>query len=143
MADIDLPSSGKDTRWTITLDGVPVDAQEIISVQVTPNYDEIMTKPLGREGSLIDQEFSHYELQVEVKVSNYAVDSFEDSLEEARAARTAKKINLTGVTTYRDGTTRTYVYADCKLTASRTSVRRGESVTKSLTFKCGSSRVTS
>lgn len=142
MADIDLPASGKDESWTITFDGIVKKLDDQVTrARVRQVNDEIITKPLGQSGALIDQTFSHYEIEFEIAVASKVVDELLDLIDAAKEARVPSVISATCTTRYRDLTSKTHLYYDCKVADYSRSASRGEAISVNLTMKFGRHRV--
>lgn len=141
MSDIDLPSTGKDTQVRVIVDGV----LKLIQDQVTrftakTTYDEIVTKNLGTSGSKVDKEFVGWEGSIELSVNTATWDAVMDIVNAALIARVPVLINIVDTTYYRDGSSKTYTYADIKLDYDR-NVQRGEATKVNVGWKTGRNRI--
>ena len=141
MADIDNPITGKDVRVQLFVDGALQQVQDnIIRFEETPVYDEIQTKHLGKSGSTIDKVFTHWEGSFEAANSRKEIEQIIDAVTAARIARVPVLVNIVRSNTYRDGTSKSHTYLDCKLEFSTTTAR-GESQSSTVSWKTGVDRI--
>lgn len=144
MADIDLPASGKDTKILMSYDGVLKRIEdEVVAFTAKPMLTEVSTKPLGKSQTYIDVEPDGWEGTIEVAPSSGQVDEFMDLVEAAIRGRIPGLILINETTYYRDFTSKTYTYQDCKIVAFEKRKRRGEADSIVLTWKSGLGRIAS
>ena len=142
MSDLDLPSTGRDTKILISLDGVLKRIEdEVVAFTANPTWTEITTKPLGKPQVYIDIEPDGWEGTVEVAPSSHQLDELIDLVEAALRGRLPGLLVIQDTTYYRDLTSKTYAYPDVKFTAYERRVRRGEATTIQLTWKTGLGRL--
>lgn len=139
MADTDLPSSGSDAQVRITVDGALAALVDVTSTRIREITDEIITKPIGTQGSKIDHEFSHYEGELELAESGPGYQDIQDAVAQARANRVPVLINLVASTAPRDGQRRRHLYRDLKFNFEERA-QRGSAKTVTLSWKCGNLR---
>jgi len=143
MADTDLPPPGKSTSIQLVVDGVITQIQDnVTSFTEQEDVDEIVTKPLGKSGSQISQEFVGHNGTAEVTESTSAPQDLQDLVNAARVARVPLVINIVRTTYFNDGSSVTHTYPDCKLTFGR-KVSRGEATVTTITWKNGTPRIAS
>lgn len=141
MADIDLPSTGKDTQLSITVNGVVIRvADKITGFTADEEKDEIQTKLLGQSGSQRDQEFTGWKGTFNLAENTAEIDEMMDTIRAAQIARVPIDITINDTTYYRDGTSKTYAYPDCKLSISK-SKKRGEANSSTLNWMTGKDRI--
>jgi len=76
-----------------------------------------------------------------MEVSSKEADELLDILHAAAVARVPGVLALAETTRYRDLTSKSYLYADCKVLGASKSARRGEAMKLSLQWECGTQRV--
>ena len=141
MPDLDLPVSGKDTQILISVDGVLVNVvDKVTSFNSRAVYDEIETKGLGTTERYIDKVPTGWEGDIELAVSRRTIDEIIDTIHAAQRARVPVLINIRSTTTYRNLTSKSYTYPDCKLDFESRE-RRGEARTVTLGWKTGLDRI--
>lgn len=140
MADQDLPVSGTDTSIKVLVDGaLKKVVDQITGFTVRPVTAEIITEPLGADGSKIDHEFRYYEGEITFAPSTTDLDDIQDVVQAGLKSRVPVVINIVSTTRYRDGSKRTYTYPDVKLTFERRA-RRGQAQEFTVSWKCGNHR---
>jgi hypothetical protein len=140
MADTNA-ASGQSASIQVIVDGVAVQIQDkVTGFTVKEKKTDIETKALGGSGTQIDQEFDGFEGSITVAASTAEVDEMMDTIRAAQIARVPVTVNIVGATAYRDASSKAYTYPDCKLTLE-TSVRRGEAIMHTLTWKTGKDRI--
>jgi len=141
MADTDLPISGKDTKLTLVVDGTLVDVvDKITNFSSRATYDTMETKGLGTTETHIDKVLVGWSGDLEIAVARKTIDELMDVIHAAQANRVPVVINIHDTTHYRNGTSKSYVYPDCKVEFEARK-RRGESQTASLSWATGKDRV--
>lgn len=140
MADTDLPITGKDVQARIIVGGQLRAVAHIVRWEEKPVYDEVVTKALGTDGSQIDMPFTHWEGSLEIAENTADLDEVIDVINNARKLRIPVRVDLFRTYFYRDGTTRSYVYPDCKVGFDNRA-SRGEAVSKTIPWKCGQHRI--
>ena len=138
--NVNLPIKGKDVSVQLLVGGGLRSVAHAIGFDEKPVYDETITKPLGRDGSLIDKNFTHWEGSIEFEETRGDLDDIIDEMHFARKNSLPYIINIVRTFSYRNGTSRSYTYPDCELDFEASS-RRGESVTKTISWKCGNHRI--
>ena len=143
MADTDLAATGKDTTVALSYDGATIAVYEVTRERATPAFDEVVTKPLGKTTRNIDEVVTGWELTLEVDVTRKDLDELMDLIIAASRARVPGLLAVTVKTKYRDLTSKTYTYLDCKVSAYNAGGARGEARKSSLTVKSGMDRIAS
>lgn len=143
MADTDLAATGKDTTVAFNYDGATIKVLEVTRERAMPMYDEVMTKPLGGTMTNIDEIVTGWELTIDVDVARKDLDEVVDLIIAASRARVPGILAVTVKTKYRDLTTKTYTYLDCKIASYNAGGGRGEARKSSLTLKTGMDRIAS
>jgi hypothetical protein len=139
--DQNLPSSGKDTKIVITVDGALKEVvDQVTNFTAKAIYDEIVTKPMGQSGSLVDKEFVGWEGDIELALNTAEVDEMMDLINAALIARIPLLLVITDTSHFRDGTSKTYTYPDVKLEYDARK-KRGEANGITLRWKTGKNRI--
>jgi hypothetical protein len=142
MADIDLAATGKDAQIVFTVNGNPVRVQDAV---VKSSAEAVLTtieqKHLGTSDVDIDIDSEGWRGTLEISARNATVDEFLDVVDAAIRTRTAIVINVVETTKYRDGTSKTYTYPDCKFTAAAKNNSRGEVTTHTISWRTGKARL--
>ncbi len=135
------PATGKDVKVNITVDGVSVGIIDTIERwQVEEVVTSIETKPLGRQGRTLDQEFDGWRGSFEVPMASDDVQVARDAIASARELRVPTVINIDEKYKLRNGQNKHWLYRDVKLTFA-TEVRRGEKVMQRITWESGNERI--
>lgn len=128
MGDASLPITGKDVRVALVFNGaVQAVADQITEFTEEAKYDEIDTKIIGEDGMRTDNVFLGWGGQITFAQNGPELESFVDAYNFAIRNRIPVLINITRTNNYRDGTSQTRTYPDCKVgwgaRARRASVR--------------------
>lgn len=143
MADTDLSVTGADTSVQLSVDGALIQIQDkVTNFTEDEDVDEIVSKFLGRSGSSISQEFVGNNGTLEIEEASTAAGALQDTINAARVSRVPMVINIVRTVYFRDGTSLTYTYPDCKLKFGRKAAR-GEATKISITWKNGTPRIRS
>lgn len=141
MADTDLTATGKNTQIQVVVNGAVTAIQDrVTNFTRDQEVDEIDSRYLGQSGRTTVQEFVGNNGTLEIEESTAAVGDLEDVITAAMVARVPVVLNIVDTTYYNDGTSKTYLYADCKLRFGRR-VARGEATKTTINWKNGSPRV--
>lgn len=141
MPDATLPITGSDTKIELLINGAPASVIDSItrwSVRERSTYVE--TKPLGTDDVDIDKRPQGWEGEFEVARRNGQLDDFVNQLNLAIRNRVPQLILITHTDYYRDGTSRTFVYPDCKFTVGTESARESATSTR-VTWMTGKDRI--
>ena len=142
MIDVNLPITGKDVRLSLIVDGAPIAVNDqITEFDAKPVYDEVQTKHIGVAWSSIDKIPTHWEGSFKITHNSSAMDDIVDEINAKRVARIPMLINVYVTYHYRNGTSRTYGYIDCKLEFD-SSGSRGDAVSSTVSWKSGNDRIT-
>lgn len=141
MADTDLATTGKDISITITYDGVVIRAYEHVGWEVEPILDVTRTKPLGTSETQVDMECSGWKGTLELEVSQKDADELVDILVSASVLRVPGLLAFTEKTKYRDLSSKSYLYVDCKITGAPKTSRRAEKTKLRIQWETGKNRI--
>lgn len=141
MSDQDLPTSGKDTRIQLMINGIPtVVVNQITNFSASRRVTEIETKPIGTSTVLIDQEPEGWDGTLELAQSTAAIDELIDAVDAAQRARIPNSIQIVDITNFRNGTSSAHMYPDIKIQYEKT-VRRGQATAVRIPWKTGLARI--
>lgn len=140
MADTSLAATGKDVTVQVLLNGAVVRVLEITSWSEESQQDEVEVKPLGTNERYIDHNPIGYSGSFEVSTSRKDLDETMDLIRAASAARLPADVTLIRTIRYRDGSTKSYGYLNCKISTS-TDASRGEAVSTTVTWTSGKERL--
>jgi hypothetical protein len=144
MSDQDLGVTGKDAQIVFSEGGTPKRVQDaVVTSSAEPVLTEIAQKHLGTSNVDIDVEHEGWKIEVEVSLKTAEVDEFIDTVLAKNRTRVPTVINVAETTRYRDGSSKSYTYPDCKLVGAPVTRRRGEVTTVRLSFRTGKSRIAS
>lgn len=143
MADTDLSATGKDTSITVTYNGAIIGVYEVTRERARAIIDEVETKPVGTTMTHRDEIVVGWELELEIDVSRKDLDELMDIIIAASRARVPGLLSVTLKTKYRDLTSKTYTYLDCKASAYEVGGSRSEARKARLTVKSGQDRIAS
>lgn len=141
MADQDLPIEGKDVTVELTFLGAPQNViRSITSFTETARYDTIETKHLGTTDVDIDKIPIGWQGEIVCSRETSQLDDFIDAWNLARRNRVPAIINITSTKRYRDGSSKTHTYLDCKVEfGSRAS--RGSASESTISWVTGRDRI--
>lgn len=141
MADQDLTITGKDVSVEMLVDAVPMKlADKVVRFTERAVYQRVESRHLGTSDVDIDTEPDGWEGEIEISRKTSALDDFVDAYNLARANRVPVLILITSTKRYRDGTSKTHTYLDCKIEFS-TDAQRGQAVTSRMPWRSGKQRV--
>lgn len=141
MADQDLTITGKDVSVEMVVDGVAMQlADKVVRFTEQARYQSQEVRHLGTSDVDIDKEPDGWEGELEISRKTGALDDFIDAYNFARANRVPVLIFITSTKRYRDGSTRTHTYIDCKVEFS-TDNQRGQAVTSRMPWRSGRNRI--
>lgn len=141
MADQDLSIEGKDVTVELTFDGLPQAViRSITSFTETARYDTIEVKHLGTTDVDIDKVPTGWQGEIVCSRETSQLDDFIDAWNLARRTRIPVLINITSTKKYRDGSSKTHTYIDCKVEfGSRSS--RGSAAESTISWVTGRDRI--
>lgn len=141
MADQDLAVTGKDVSVELLVAGVPAGfTDKVVRFTENAEYQENVVRHLGSTGKDIDLIPDGWSGDLEVSRKSGGLDDIIDAINLARRNNVPTLLLITRTIRFRDGTSRTHVYPDCKLKFS-TESSRGQSVTTRVSWMCGTDRV--
>lgn len=141
MSDLDLPVTRKDVSVSITVDGVLWRVVDMItSITEEAAYTDTEHKPLGTSKVYHDAQHEGWSGTIEFGVSRSTLDDMVDVIHQAQRNRVPTLINIKVQTKYRNGTSKTYLYPDCKLGFSRSASGDG-AATVSMPWRTGNDRI--
>ena len=139
--DEDLGITGKDVRWEILVNGVPVPvAASVRSFTARARYDQVINRHLGTNDEDIDHIPIGWEGDLEITDKNGALEAAIDAYNRARRERIPVEIVIHETRFYRNRSTRTHTYRCCQLNFE-SSGSRGESVVHQVSWISGRDRV--
>ncbi len=115
---------------------------DVVSFDVSPEYDDISYKPLGRSGTVRSQDFAGYTGSVTVVDSTPLIEAAVTQIEAAMVARIPLPVTVIHTRIHKLGPTVSHTYVDCKLTPSR-QVQREQATQVTFAFTCGNLRLVS
>lgn len=142
MADTALAPSGSETTISITLDGVPllINAQ-IDTISEEQVVSEMEHKPLGTTTVVVGQDFGGWRGRFGVKQSSALIGQALDTIEAASRTGLPSVVTLTRTTRFRDLTSETYLYNNCKLSQTSGNRQRGQLDALEIAWRTGDQRV--
>lgn len=142
MADTDLTVTGKDVQVALSINGVPIRIVDaVVMTSAEPVLSEITQRHLGTSDVDVDVEHEGWKGELEISNKTADVDTLLDAAIASSRNRVPYVINIRETTRYRDGTSRSYTYPDCKLTAASRSAKRAEASTHRLSWRTGKNRI--
>lgn len=141
MADENLAITGKDVKIELLLDGIPQQiVDEVVRFSSRARYQTVEVRHLGTCDVDIDKEPDGWEGELEVSRKTSQLDDFIDAYNLARRNRVPVLINIVETKYYRDATSSTHVYPDCKVEFS-TEMSRGQATASRIPWVCGRDRI--
>lgn len=141
MADTDLAAEGKDTSIVVLYDGAQIRAYEYVRWEVESLLDVTRTKPLGTTQTQIDSVPTGWRGTLEIETSKKDADELLDTILAASVLRVPGVLSFKETTKYRNLTSKSYLYNDCKLTGAPKTVARGEKTKLRLQWESGQNRL--
>lgn len=141
MADTDLAASGKDTSIVILYNGAQVRAYEQVRWECKPNLDVMRSKPLGTTQTQVDSVITGWSGTIEIETSKKDADELLDTILAASVLRVPGVLSIKEATKYRNLTSKSYLYNDCKITEATKTVARGEKTKLRLQWESGQNRL--
>jgi len=139
--DTSLAASGKDTSLVILYDGLQQRAFEQVRWEVEPIFDVMRSKGLGTTTTSVDAVPTGWRGTAELEVAGVDVDELLDTMIGAAIARIPGVLSFKESTKYRNLTTKSYLYNDCKITGAPKTVARGEKTKVRFQWESGQNRL--
>lgn len=141
MADADLAITGKDVSVELLLNGIPVKIiDQVVRFTEKAEYQTIETRHIGSNNVDIEREPDGWSGEIEISRKTGDLDDMIDQYNLARRNRIPVLILITRTLKFRNGTSRTHVYADVKLDFGSDSAR-GSNVTTRVGWRSGVERI--
>lgn len=135
-----LSATGKDVVVNLTVAGVRVDECAATDFTETAQYDDIVTKPLGKSTTEIDRSFTGWSGTITFVERDARLQALIDAYNFALANRLPAFLSITRTINYRNQTSITHTYVKVRIEFEMRAVR-GETNTITVNWTTGEDRI--
>lgn len=135
-----LSATGKDVVVNLTVAGVRVDECAATDFSEAAQYDDIITKPLGKSFTEIDRSFTGWQGTITFVERDARLQALIDAYNFALANRLPAFLSITRTINYRDQTSITHTYIEVRIEFEMRAVR-GETNTITVNWTTGKDRI--